>query len=491
MSQTFATHPLAEVLRDLLFDQASGVLSVQAESFRADVMVHSGSIIYCRSDAPDQKLENLLVRWGYMPADRVTGLAARLGGNVRAGLVAENVFPSEAAFDEFMGQILRERVLELFAHPTASFAFVAKDVSSMRQVPFPSTTPNVILEGCRRVQDMGPLADVLLASDASLLPNERPAVTIESLDMAPAEGYAFSLVTGASTPAEICRVSPLGQQETLRLLHALLVLDVIRHPQMVGQRFVAAELIRRLAASRDRDAADREAIETEYERIKGLELFSIVPGAGNMPLAELRRAVKAYQEAWKPERFTPRAAREMRDRLAIMQGRAGELLLAATQAEGRQALSSTPSAPAAAGADAGDDHFKRLEFTKSESQAKLEEAQREAERYFSKAQDAFRAKDYHATIQMMREALRRDETARYHALLGDALAMNPHWGKKAEEAYQRAMELDKYDAKLPLALGRVYQRAGLRQRAREQFEKSLTLQPDLEEAKQALRETSR
>ena len=494
MPDTFQSHPLAEVLRDLLFDQASGVLSVQGEGFRADLMVESGSVIYCRSDAPDQKLENLLVKWGLIPAERVVGLAARLGGNVRSGLVAEKVFPSEAAFDEFMGQILRERTLDLFSHPRAQFTFAPKDVSAMRQVAFPSTTPDVILEGCRRMTDIAQVSDALMDDDSAPQRNDRPAVTLESLHMAPAEGYVMSLVTGGSTIDEICRVSPLGRDETIRLLYALLVLDLIRHPRLAGQRFSAAELALRRARSSDRDKADRELIENEYARIKGLEMFSIIPGAGSLSLPDLRRAVKAYQETWKTDRFTPRAARDMRDQLAILQGRAGELLLAAMQAEGRQAMSSSPASSGEAsgeGEEGGEDRFKRLEFTKSASQEKLEVAQREAERYYAKAMEAFRAKDYHATVQMAREALRRDETARYQALLADALAMNPHWGKKAEEAYQRAMELDKYDARLPLALGRIYLRAGLKNRAREQFEAALAIQPEMEEARQALREAGR
>lgn len=484
MSQTFRERPLPEVLRDLLFDQASGVLSVSA-GFRADVMFDRGNIIYCRSDAPAQKLENLLVKWGFATAEQVPVLVKRAGANVKAGLVREGIFPSEAAFDEFMGQILRERVLDLFGQPDAMFEFQPKDVSSLKQVAFPSTTPDVILEGCRRLARSAELLRPLEDDDVALQANDKPAVTLESLHMAPSEGYVLSLVTGASTVAEICRVSPLGAEDTRRLLYALLVLDLLRHPSFAGQRFGILEHARRQAADKDRESADRKVIDGEYQRLRSLDLFQIVPGASSLEPEPLRRAVRAYQEQWKPDRFAPRVAREMREQLTLIQGRAGELLLAAMDASRRQK-------PEVAGAD-GDDpsQFKRVELMKSDAQAQVEADQKMAQMYFSRACESFRGKDYHSTIQFVREALRRHETAEYQALLADALAMNPHWGKKAEEAYMRAMELDQYDARLPLALGRIYARAGLKQRAKEQFERALTISPDLEDAKQAIRELDR
>ena len=487
MTRTFETHPLPETLRDLLFDQASGVLSVQGAGFRADVMLDRGSVIYCRSDAPAQKLENLLVKWGFATAEQVPHLVRSAGANVKAGLVQQGIFPTEAAFDDFMGQILRERVLELFAQPQAAFDFVVKDVSSLKQVAFPSSTPDVILEGCRRLANAATFLEPLKDDDVALQLNDRPAVTLESLHMAPAEGYVLSLVTGASVPAEIVRVSPLGAEETLRLLYALLVLDLVRHPAFTGQRFSILELRRKQAADQKRDAAEREIIDAEYRRVRALDLFHVVPNASTLDPDALRQAVKAYQENWKTDRFSSRIARDLREQLTLIQGRAGELLLAAMDA-GRKQKAEADFQPAAA--DPADDgsKFKRLEFMKSDAQAQLDADHKMAQAYFARACEAYRGKDYHSTIQFVREAIRHHETAEYQALLGDALAMNPHWGKRAEEAYMRAMQLDQYDPRLPMALGRIYARAGLKQRAREQFDKALGIQPDLEDAKQAIRE---
>lgn len=485
---SFETHPLAEVLRDLLFDQASGVLAIAAPGYRADVMIDRGSVIYCRSDAPEQKLEKLLVKWGLMTEAQVQGLVQRAGANVRAGLVREGVFPSEQAFDEFMGQILRERVLDLFQQPQATFAFTPRDVSSLRQIAFPSTTPDLLLEGCRRLPDIDTLLAPLLQDAAPPQINERPAVTLQSLHMAPAEGYVLSLVTGSSSVEEILRVSPLGRDETLRLLYALLVLDLARHPSLSGHRFTVAELAARQARDKDRDSAEHARIDAEYQRIKGIDLFQIVPGAGSLPPEALRQAVRAYQEQWKTEQFSPRTSREMRDQLTLIQGRAGELLLAAMEAERRQVLGDVPFEHALPDGDDDAGKFKRLELLKSQAQSQAEADQRSASQFFARAVEAFRGKDYHGAIQFAREAIRRHETGEYQALLGDALAMNPHWGKKAEEAYLRAMQLSQYDPRLPLALGRIYARAGLKQRAREQFEHSLALQPDFEDARLALRE---
>src|SRR5204862_139969 len=96
--------------------------------------------------------------------------------------------------------------------------------------------------------------------------------------------------------------------------------------------------------------------------------------------------------------------------------------------------------------------------------------------------------DYHDAVNFAREAIRRDDRAEFNALLAEALSMNPHWSKKSEEAWLRAIQLDPFDPTYPLSLGRLYARAGMKQRAREQYDKALQVQPDLDEAKQAIKD---
>lgn len=492
--------PLAEVLRDLFFDRADGILSLasppasagratSAPPARSELFLDQGCVFYAKSDAPDQKLERILVRWGLISEGAIAAFVQRAGRDVRGALVREGMFPSGQAFDDFMGQILRERAMDCFLLADADYEFEPKDVRAMRQITFPSTMPNVILEGVRRMAGADRILAPLIEDDAPLALNERPAVPIQSLQMGPTEGYLLSLVTGTTSLSEIASVSPVGRDETVRLIYGLLVLDVLRHPAFSGVRFHAGHLARRAVVVRGREAIERERIQGEYRRLKGLDMFQVVPGGATMAPDQLRAAIKGYQQQWSPDRFSPSIAREMRDELLLIAGRASEVLLSAMEAD-RKARTGDLAAASSTQSSSVDDGsgLRRLEFMKSEAQEKKDVDTADAQQWFARAGEAFRKKDYHDAINFCNEAIRRDERPEFHALLAEALMMNPHWSKKAEASWLRAIELNPFDGTYPLALGRLYARAGLRQRAREQFENALQVQPDLADAQRALKD---
>ena len=171
--------PLAEALRDLFFDRADGVLTVTAASGKTEIFLDQGCVFYARSDSPEQKLERILVRWGLVSEHAIAAFVQRAGRDVRGALVSEGIFPAPEAFDEFMAQILRERVMDCFVLEAGEFEFESKDVRAMRQLAFPSTMPNVILEGVRRMNHAERTLAALVEDDAPLALNEKPAVPLQ------------------------------------------------------------------------------------------------------------------------------------------------------------------------------------------------------------------------------------------------------------------------------------------------------------------------
>jgi tetratricopeptide (TPR) repeat protein len=219
--------------------------------------------------------------------------------------------------------------------------------------------------------------------------------------------------------------------------------------------------------------------------VRGIDPLRFLEDAEDLAPEAHRERMRSYQEAWRPDRFSPTVAREMRQHLLLIQGRAGEALLARLEAGQRRRGGEAPEAVDEAVG------FKRMELSRSEAQSKQEVDSRRAEEHLRRAQQALRSKDYHEAVLVLQQAIRLNETAETQALLAEALAQNPRWAHRAEHAYRRAMELDQFDPRLPVALGRIYQRAGLTQRAREMFERALQIQPDFDEARRALKELPR
>lgn len=479
MKGTTTDTPLAETLRDLHFDRKSGTLVVSAPADatpakRTDQLsIDRGEIFYCRSDAPTQRLDQVLVRWGLCEAESVGEVLRRAGRDVRGGLVAEGVFPDAATFDDFMGRVLRERTLETLALDPASYEMKEEDVSHLRSVPFPTSTPNLILEAARRLPRDEAVLTPLREATSPLSPNAAPPIRLEKLHLSPQEGYVLGLVNGSSACAEIAQVSPLGEAETVRLLFGLLLLDVLHHPATAGYRFSIGAFARKRDATAKKEEEEKARIRTEYERVKSRDVFHLLPDEGDDAHLDPAEQLRRYRDRWTPDKFSPSVAKEMREHLLLIASRAGEALLAGVGSKRKGDAFAE-----------GDDQyqFKRMELSKTDAQAREEDLQRRAEEACKRGLQALAKKDYHSAVQLLRDAVRMHETARHHAALAEALSHNPHWLHRAEESYRRAMQLAQFDTNIPLALGRLYARTGHVEKARQQFERVLEMAKGHEEA---------
>ena len=82
----------------------------------------------------------------------------------------------------------------------------------------------------------------------------------------------------------------------------------------------------------------------------------------------------------------------------------------------------------------------------------------EAQRLVDKARSLAAAEQYHAAIELLREAVRTTPKADYLALLGLFEARNPRWLHHAEEHLRRAIAQGAKDVSLPAALAEVRRR---------------------------------
>ncbi len=90
---------------------------------------------------------------------------------------------------------------------------------------------------------------------------------------------------------------------------------------------------------------------------------------------------------------------------------------------------------------------------------------------FESAGDAFGAQDYWQAVALCREAIDlASDQAEYYHLLGLALAQNRKWRLEAEQNLKMATVLDPGNPEYLSSLGTLYEREGLRLRARTMFE---------------------
>jgi tetratricopeptide (TPR) repeat protein len=204
-----------------------------------------------------------------------------------------------------------------------------------------------------------------------------------------------------------------------------------------------------------------------------------------LPQNPAREAVeRAYEEAkerFSRERLIPRVRERLRSEVALIEGRLIEAYLTLTQARGSDAARADDPFPPGKEPSTQGDLLVRVELDKTRSKLAMEENTKVADQYFLKARRFMRDGDYYNAIQYAKLAISyAAEDARFYFLLGECQAKNPEarWQRMAEQSFQKAAELDPWNAEYRVGLGRFYKRRGLKLRARRQFEEALTVVPD-------------
>jgi tetratricopeptide (TPR) repeat protein len=95
--------------------------------------------------------------------------------------------------------------------------------------------------------------------------------------------------------------------------------------------------------------------------------------------------------------------------------------------------------------------------------------------------------DDEGTISLLYEVVALEpESAKYEAMLAQALASHPVMKSKAERHFRRALSLDPQNAEAHYLLGRYYQSFDMKSRALAEFKAALAIDPKLSQARSAL-----
>ena len=121
-----------------------------------------------------------------------------------------------------------------------------------------------------------------------------------------------------------------------------------------------------------------------------------------------------------------------------------------------------------------------LERERTESRESVEE-------YLARANECLRAKNLAGSITWLRKCVERaPEEAKYRAMLARSLASVAVYRKEAIEHFQKAIELDPWNATAYFQFGNLYEEMQLPWRAQPLYAKALELNPDHVKAKERL-----
>jgi Domain of unknown function (DUF4388) len=244
---------LPEIFQLLAMGRKSGTLGIQREDSIVMVYFKDGSIIYGYGPRQTYHLGQLLKDRGVLTAEQLEQairVQSHDDNSHRLGaILISRGFIDRSDLESAVRQQVDELLYSLLAWESGSFKFYENQYPTDEEITVNVSVENVILEGLRRLDERNMAQEALGDSNMVYMLAVTEAERLRDVALRGAEWNVMTLVNGYRTVNEIVAASPMGQDETLRVMAQLKLAGMIA-PAMNLQSPPSAELdgqINRLA----------------------------------------------------------------------------------------------------------------------------------------------------------------------------------------------------------------------------------------------------
>ncbi|PKN45344.1 MAG: hypothetical protein CVU59_09345, partial [Deltaproteobacteria bacterium HGW-Deltaproteobacteria-17] len=214
---------LLEFLNFLGENNRSGVLVVVSDGVKKSVFFKEGQIRYATSTDPDDRLGNVLFRYGMVEKDKLTEALNDRSRRLGEKLVQMGVLGISDLYRAIKAQV-EEIVYSTFLFTTGSFYFYELATTASLPSHLHLATRNVLMEGVRRMDEMSYFRKKL--PGAEVVPEVLKDATIENLTAQ--ESGILAFIDGRCNLEELSRKSHLGIFDTTRIVFHLMQGGIVR-----------------------------------------------------------------------------------------------------------------------------------------------------------------------------------------------------------------------------------------------------------------------
>ncbi len=213
-----------DLLTFLSMGRRTGVLVLERDGQETKLFLRDGRPVFATSTQDTLRLGNLLVRSGKLKAPVVEKALERQGGGFRLGqiLLAQRLL-TEEELASFLKIQVSEVIFDTFDWHAGAFNFYDKVPPPATAVTLEMQLQNLIMEGVRRLDERGRLADLFPDLNMVVEALANPERVKQSVNLTKEEWQVFFLVDGRRSLNEICRlVGNPDELATLQILFHLL-----------------------------------------------------------------------------------------------------------------------------------------------------------------------------------------------------------------------------------------------------------------------------
>jgi hypothetical protein len=502
---------VAQALRELYRGKRTGVLLCESPDAKRNVHFQSGVLVGARSSLVEDRLGEVMIRHGRINRHQFEQAAQYIKSGFKLGeILAQLHMVSPDDIEKFVRVQLLDIVCSIVITPPKRMVFTDLETVDVVVSP-PVSVAEVLMEAARRTPRIKSIVEALVKDKHPLSPSSDPVLRSQDAHLSSDEGLIFSRIDGHASPHDIFSGSPVSEEHTARTLLGLLEAGIVElesepaAPEAKATalsynesrpateaRPPASEVTSDDASESDRaEDSIRLEIERAFERYQGQdhwEILELKPGAS---VEEINSAFQAKTGLYDPERFNRIQDKALLEKLSYIFFRVSEAhTILSTQAEAQKYQKLAEKEPqykkqneewAAPPKKEGE--------TEEDKEAKEEEggpptptrSPDDAKALFAGAKKSYLTGDYWTTIQYCRQAIEIiSDKAEYYHLLGLALQENPKWRQDAEKNFKIAASLDSWKPDYLISLGKLYQKAGMTNRAAKVFDQIRAIDPSFE-----------
>jgi Domain of unknown function (DUF4388) len=464
---------LPEVLRTIALHELSGCLEVTSGRAVRTIYFDRGFIVFTASNSESDRLGQCLLDAGKITETELKLAASLMKGKRRIGeAIVEAGYLTPDELGRALAGQARKVATSLFALDEGMYRFEQKECPIPLELRLSLSLYRIQLEGIRLMKNETLVTGGLPPLDRELRLSKCPPFSFEEVRFLPVELLIMEAAQkGRSLEAIVERVDK-GRVIVLRATYGLLSAGILEHAEegrssspLKVQEEIGTFLLSKLEESAEAPPASnvRQEVLLEFEnseRASAQELLAVEGGAA--PDA-IEKAYEQRRAAWAEKQKNLENEKTLFLKVEEIQKR-----LARAKAQLLESQPPPPEEPKArpARTKAASDELKRLL-----REIKLRRM----------------VEDDEGTISLLYEVVALEpESAKYEAMLAQALASHPVMKNKAERHFRRALSLDPQNAEAHYLLGRYYQSFDMRSRALAEFKAALAIDPRLSQARSAL-----
>jgi len=222
---------LPEVFQLIASSRKSGTLGIQKDDSIVMVYFKDGNVVYGYGPRQTFHLGQLLKERGVISAQQLEeaiGVQAKTENSKRLGeILISRRFIDRTDLERVIKKQIEELLYSLLGWQAGSFKFYENQFPTDEEITVNLSVENVILEGLRRIDEMNMVKETLPDLDAVYTISASQAGRERAVTLQAAEWNVMALVDGRRSVNEICKVSPVNRNQTLKKLAQLKLSGII------------------------------------------------------------------------------------------------------------------------------------------------------------------------------------------------------------------------------------------------------------------------